>query len=467
MKKNIFQSIILLMAIATTIVGCDSFLDDQPRGYAIAKELSHFEGMLNTGQNLRVVDYTRMLSPDIIVTEANIASFSESLGYDQYDVTSSENAYKLNNDPYQPAENCTFWEQCYNYIYNYNVIINGVMDAADGTESDKLRVQAEARVSRAWLHFVLAQVFAKPYTQANINEPAIPIVTEADTNIEDYGQPTIGELYNWIEQELTEAIPHLSDRLLSSDRIEKTTGYALLGKFYWVTAQYAKALDPLRQAYSQLKDQSTYYFQDFKALQEKYGYMELDGWSLFMENGATPDGLLCYPYANPEMLWLKQRSFMSIFVFGLYGTTPYHLNPAVYALFDDNDLRRNLIPTVGSFGESLDYPVAGIRDALINYGVELADVYLALAECEARAGSQSTAREVLADFRQYRVLSGHEAVPDEIQTQNELIRYCYEEIKREFFGRPQSFYTMRRLWDDPLFQDLKPYTHQLGGYFIG
>jgi len=38
-----------------------------------------------------------------------------------------------------------------------------------------------------------------------------------------------------------------------------------------------------------------------------------------------------------------------------------------------------------------------------------------------------------------------------------------EERTREFAVKGELWYDMRRLWDDPLFQDMKPYEHILYG----
>ena len=50
------------------------------------------------------------------------------------------------------------------------MIVNGVMDADDGTREEKQRLQAEARVGRAYMHFLLAQFFGKPYNESTASQ---------------------------------------------------------------------------------------------------------------------------------------------------------------------------------------------------------------------------------------------------------------------------------------------------------
>ena len=85
-----------------------------------------------------------------------------------------------------------------------------------------------------------------------------------------------------------------------------------------------------------------------------------------------------------------------------------------------------------------------------------------LAECEARAGLESESRRILEEFRGYRLLSGFEIIPQSVQTKNDLIRFCVEEQTREFVGTGYRYYNVRRLWNDPLFQDWMPITHTVG-----
>jgi hypothetical protein len=60
------------------------------------------------------------------------------------------------------------------------------------------------------------------------------------------------------------------------------------------------------------------------------------------------------------------------------------------------------------------------------------------------------------------MLKGHEEIPAKIQTKEQLVRFCLDEQRREFMGRENRYYNIRRLWDDPLFQSEKPIKHNDG-----
>lgn len=465
MKRNILRHL-ALAGLTLVVASCDSFLDEQPRGQAIAETIDQFDGLFNDSQfmNMDMEDYTYWLNDDLLLDEACVNQLTDAFSSSNFDAESISRAYRLQRDIYKPTDNCLVWEQCYRNVYTYNVIANGVMDCTGGTQAEKENIQAEARVSRAWMHFLLAQVFVRPWN-ADIadTELAIPIVTEADTNVKTYERATMRELYDFITTEMEEAVPMLEDRPDHNMRVYMTTGYALMGKMYWMMGEYEKALAPLRTAYERSKNETNFYFQDYNKLMEKYGYDELTADELSQEQNNGPDYMLGYTYSNPEMYWVKQNPCFNSSRFWLYGLVTWYLKPEVYALFDEHDLRRNLIPTKFSSGEPTPYPVGCIRDGVSpNYGVSLPEIYLALAECEARAGSEDNARKVLQEFRVMRVRTGYEDVPATVQTRDDLIRFCWDEQHREFLGGANRYYTLRRLWNDPLFQQEKPITHSDG-----
>lgn len=462
-----FKSYILLSCLGLgtmTFAGCDSFLDDQPRGYAIAETTDDYDGMFNTIEfmNMNMADYTFWLSDDIQLTPECITNLPSTV-YD-YKPNSILRAFQYKNDVYEVTESCSAWESCYKNVYTFNTIANGVMESADGTEAQKKAIRAEARVSRAWMHFILAQMFSKPYNKDYAEtELTIPIVTEADSNQKNFTRATMKELYDFIVKEMEESCGDMPVRKEHRYRAYRQTCYTLLGKVYWMMGEYEKALEPLRIAYeASLSDNSTIHLVNYNELQEKYGYRELTPTEMSDEEGTTDAFLLPYTWANVEVFWIKQcTSFGGVYRWA-DGIVTYYLNPKYYSLFDEYDLRRNLIPTKDADGNPTPYPVGCIRDKTANYGAELAELYLLLAECEARVGSEDEARALLKEFRSYRVLTGHEDVPETVKTRDELIRFCLDEQHREFLGRVMRYYNLRRLWNDPLFQSEKPISHSDG-----
>ena len=76
-----------------------------------------------------------------------------------------------------------------------------------------------------------------------------------------------------------------------------------------------------------------------------------------------------------------------------------------------------------------------------------------LAECEARAGDLSKAKSLLEQLRQNRMPAASAAVT--VSDKDGLIRLAITERRREFMHMGFRWFDMRRLWNDPLFQDHK------------
>ena len=445
----------ILVAAALTLTGCSDFLDEAPRGNAIATTTDDYDKMFNASQNFNLLMfdqfYAQWKSDDLIFTDGSIATITSATSFP----TSVQAAIKYEDKIYRDDETTPETEQLYKQIYMYNSIANGVMDS-DGDDAKKRQLLAEARVSRAYMHFILAQWFAMPYVEETAaTTECLPIITEANTQETNFKKASIADYYQWILTEMEESCPQLEERSEHRMRCYKATGYALLGKVYFYMNKYDKAVEALRTAYSLLQGDANVYLTDHNTKQAATNYQELGAFSLL--------SYIQYPYRDNEVLFCKCSMGMLQYYPAYYGMEPAdYLKPEVYALYTDNDLRRNTISTKTTANKAYTYPTATYRGAMQNHGITLPEVYLMLAESEARAGSQDNARKVLKEFRATRMLTGSEDVPADVTTKDDLVKFCIDEERREFAGTGQRFYNVRRLWNDPLFQSQKPITHTIG-----
>ena len=162
MKKRMITTYSLItLVIGSLLSGCSDFLDLKPKGKEIPTKFEHYSGLLNNTMfsNLTVSSeplYMVYMGDELIADASSFASLDRvALG-----------AFKYEADIFNIEDHAAEWNAAYQQIYSYNVIANGVMDAEDGTYEEKLKIQAEARVGRAYMHFLLAQYFSKPYNEA-------------------------------------------------------------------------------------------------------------------------------------------------------------------------------------------------------------------------------------------------------------------------------------------------------------
>ena len=108
-----------------------------------------------------------------------------------------------------------FWTETYSNIAVSNQALDAIEELAIDTE-EIAALKAEARVTRAYAHFMLVNLWGKHYDPATASQDlGIPIVTEPENVVfKDYQRATVEEVYNFIEQEISEAIPNLNDTCL-------------------------------------------------------------------------------------------------------------------------------------------------------------------------------------------------------------------------------------------------------------
>ena len=93
--------------------------------------------------------------------------------------------------------------------------------------------------------------------------------------------------------------------------------------------------------------------------------------------------------------------------------------------------------------------------------MELPEIYLLLAECQARTRDYSGAVHTLEILRQHRMPATAAAVPSAVtHDPDQLLRFIMDERLREFAGLGLHWFVMRRLSADPLFGQTD-YTHIL------
>lgn len=126
------------------------------------------------------------------------------------------------------ANNSYMWYICYKMIYAANSNISGLTE--DTKESKQLK--GENHFLRAFFHFTLTTLFAKPY---GFDQGASPgVVLRIGTDYSETKRSTVAECYNAIEEDLKEAIRLMAPGYKRGDNGYATqeAAHALLGRLY-------------------------------------------------------------------------------------------------------------------------------------------------------------------------------------------------------------------------------------------
>ena len=131
------------------------------------------------------------------------------------------------------------WYICYRLIYAANAGISGLDEESESNR----QLKGENYFLRAFFHFTLCNLFAKPYSFGADN-PGVVLRIGKDS-YEETKRSTVGECYDAIEADLLEAI-----RLMSPSAKRGNNGYAgkeaaqaLLGRLYLYKGEWQKCVD--------------------------------------------------------------------------------------------------------------------------------------------------------------------------------------------------------------------------------
>ncbi len=142
----------------------------------------------------------------------------------------SENVVLLSDNPYMSDDNykiysrqttennisaiTSVWTIGYKLANSASIPITYVTQHGRPADPQKQldRILGEAYFLRSFAHFTLIRLFAKPYSTANRTMPGIVIKREAAANGEGQTISTIGEVYDFIIEDLTNALTLLPEK---------------------------------------------------------------------------------------------------------------------------------------------------------------------------------------------------------------------------------------------------------------
>lgn len=408
--------------MTAAFTACDNYIDITPKGAITVDSASTYYEMVVMPTRTYWPSSFALLSDDAYTTEANVIG-NESTSFDGINFTFNEAA-----DRTQLAQN-NLYENCYEYILRYNLIISNIDNSIGDTETKTL-AKAEARLLRAWEHFIVLNNYAKAYDPETAStEPAIALMDAYDLE----GTPqksTVEQAYQFIMDDIDAALPPLKE---SADAGHPTLayGYALKALVKLFHHEWAEAKEAAQKSLD-LNDQLVDYTTLTKVTSNTpYRY------------SASTDG-------NPEVLDITTSSV------GFTGTLMYsygQISPELTQLFDQtNDQRYKLFFNqsgssyyydAGS-GASLWLAKATLKRFYYStVGLRTAEVYLILAEANARLGDNGTAMELVNHLRTKRILNyTAESAP---QTTKEMMDIIITERRKELLFGFHRFWDLKRL----------------------
>lgn len=236
--KNILSALALTAGLF--MVSCDSQLDIVPKGKTILNKVSDIELLFNQ-------DWGLGCKPAVDIETVAGVSISMGDGVPEIlaNVSSLGRAYLTYDDKFDRASYCMSdgrYDDIYKWANYMNIVIANTPDA-EGDESVKPRLIAEAHIMRAYLHFLGVNIYAGQYDEAKAADMGGIAYLDA-TTVEDVKEKlSVAEVYNHILEDIDDSyISELKDYVTSTVRIDKAFGNAVKAKVLFQMKKYDEAI---------------------------------------------------------------------------------------------------------------------------------------------------------------------------------------------------------------------------------
>ena len=231
MKKLI---VYFLLSISLLTAGCKKYLEKEPDNRAKLTDPAKVSQLLASAY-----------------PTASYMAFNEAMSDNAGD-KGAGGIDPTNRDPYyfdnvaNPDQDSpdNYWNSCYQAIAAANQALEACNQAADTAAYQNQK--GEALVARAYAHFMLVTLYAKPYSEStSSSDPGVPYVTEPETVVfKQYERKTVSYVYEMIEKDLLQGIPLIDDAAYTVPRyhFNRAAANAFAARFYLYKKEYAKAV---------------------------------------------------------------------------------------------------------------------------------------------------------------------------------------------------------------------------------
>jgi hypothetical protein len=336
-------------------------------------------------------------------------------------------------------ENTIIWEYYYKIVNLANTVIQTTGGNAGVPETAAARkIMGQAKASRAYAYYYLAQLFQNSY------DPAQPILPYYDGELTETAKVPASQIYGLVVSDLTEAI-ELLDGYVRTDKskIDKTVAQGLLANVYAGMGNFTEA----------------------KVMADA---VIASGYPL------TTAGALAYPGAgsgfndvnSPSWIWaFDLTEELGHQLIDWWGQMDYYtysyawagdaksIDDGLFAKIPSTDIRKTqfgdgfaALQPVNKFFDPGRTPGGQFVISTDLLFMRVEEFYLLSAECAARTGDESTALGRLTDLLEIRFSGGAAEASSYLAglSGQSLLDEIYLQTRIEFWGEGKSYFAMKR-----------------------
>ncbi|MFD2596088.1 RagB/SusD family nutrient uptake outer membrane protein [Sphingobacterium griseoflavum] len=203
MKKTNKLYIALALICGLSFCSCNKFLDELPDNRAILNTEDKIDKMLVSAYPSTAYLVTAEFSSD------NVDDYGVNNPYSERDL---EQLFRWNDVTEETNDSPKrVWEACYSAIASANAALDAIQDKGNPTSLNPQR--AEALAARANAHFILVNLFAQHYHKDYAaTDLGVTYMMSSEVELDPkYERNTVQQVYDYMLQDLQEAIPLIDD----------------------------------------------------------------------------------------------------------------------------------------------------------------------------------------------------------------------------------------------------------------
>lgn len=379
MKKKINIILIAILSL-TFFASCNKYLDLLPKGKKIPQSYADFEALLRDEGSVHQVPVTQaiILPNDLFVSSSNLNYYK--LWDLNYNWNEQEDRKIYNN-----ADESTYYYS-YASISICNLIVEHGPTMSNATSQQRDELIATAKVLRAISYFTLANYYAATYDTNTANQLlSVPVIESADIDAPSK-QVSVAEIYNYMINDVKNALPNLPNQGLTILHPGKGAAYAFLARLYLQMGNYQDALDNSEKALTyndKLFDWTDYYNKNKTQIEDK-------------DNYALKQTPMDFSYV--ENYYFRHEKSPN------FAAAEYAQQVDRAAAFEKGDSKfaarwklRTIVPDT--------YYASTMTGFYNTQGLTTVEVYLISAECQARLGNIQKAMDIANKVRKTRILA--------------------------------------------------------------
>ncbi len=237
MRKLLYiLPVILILGFAA----CENYVDITPTGKKTVDSTDTYYELIALPNRAYHPAAFALLSDNVWSKESNIIG-NEFISWDGINMTFNEAANR------KELSDNNLYENCYTYILRSNIVIS-LVDASLGDKDVKELAKAEAKIMRAWDHFILINTFAKAYNpETAATDGGVAIIDKYDLEATPT-KSTVAQVYDFIIKDIEEALPYLQEEPVNVYHPSKAFGYALAARVYLFHRDWKKAKEAAEES---------------------------------------------------------------------------------------------------------------------------------------------------------------------------------------------------------------------------